>query len=151
MTFLSLFADNAGEALWDAAHCTEPNGRRPGVPGEVKEADAEKRRALLDDREKRKNDGTLRKAPGQKRSATSLQGKPQRKRGAEVIIEEPVNPAPNSISSGPEHVAGLNHSGPSVSVVACLATLAEEAASINHPGSPIRMLMQLRPFARKRR
>ena len=30
---------------------------------EVKEADAEKRRALLDDREKRKNEGTLRKAP----------------------------------------------------------------------------------------
>ena len=38
---------------------------------EVKEADAEKRRALLDDRQKRKNEGTLRKAPGQKRSAAS--------------------------------------------------------------------------------
>ena len=38
---------------------------------EFKEADAEKRRALLDDREKRKNEGTLRKAPGQKRGATS--------------------------------------------------------------------------------
>ena len=31
---------------------------------EAKEADAEKRRALLEDREKRKNEGTLRKAPG---------------------------------------------------------------------------------------
>ena len=55
---------------------------------------------------------------------------------AEVIIEEPMNPAPHSISSGPGHVAGLNHSGPSMSVAARLATLAEEAASINIPGSP---------------
>ncbi|RVW69718.1 hypothetical protein CK203_060616 [Vitis vinifera] len=31
---------------------------------EFKEADAEKRRALLDNREKKKNEGTLRKAPG---------------------------------------------------------------------------------------
>ena len=31
---------------------------------ESKEADAEKRRALLDNREKKKNEGTLRKAPG---------------------------------------------------------------------------------------
>ena len=31
---------------------------------EAKEADAEKRRALLEDREKRKNEGPLRKAPG---------------------------------------------------------------------------------------
>ena len=129
---------------------------------EVKEADAEKRRALLDDREKRKNEGTLQKAPGQKRSATSLPRKaPAKKRklvkngkgvkeptplkefvpppithAAEVIIEEPVNPAPHSISSGPGHVAGLNHSGLSMSVVARLATLADEAASINHAGSP---------------
>ena len=129
---------------------------------EVREADAEKRRALLDDREKRKNEGTLRKAPGQKCSTASPPKKvPAKKRKlvkngkgvkeptprkefvsppithvAEVIIEEPVNPAPHSISSGPGHVAGLNHSGASISVVARLATLAEEAASINHPGSP---------------
>ena len=103
---------------------------------EFKEADAEKRRALLDDREKRKNEGTLRKAPGQKRSAASPPKKaPAKKRKlvkngkgvkeptppkefapppitheAEVIIEEPVNPAPHSISSGSGHVAGLNHS-----------------------------------------
>ena len=127
---------------------------------EVKEADAEKRQALLDDREKRKNEGTLRKAPGQKRSATSPPRKaPTKKRKlvkngkgvkeptplkefvpppitheAEAIIEEPVSPAPHSISTGPGHVAGLNHSGTSLSAVARLATLAEEAASINHPG-----------------
>ncbi|RVX00792.1 hypothetical protein CK203_026528 [Vitis vinifera] len=129
---------------------------------EFKEVDAEKRRALLDDREKRKNEGTLQKAPGQKRGAASpLKKAPAKKRKlvkngkgvkeptppkifalppitheAEVIIEEPVNPAPHSISSGPGHVAGLNHSSTSLAVVARLANLAEEAASINHPGSP---------------
>ena len=129
---------------------------------EFKEVDAEKRRALLDDREKRKNEGTLRKAPGQKRGAASPSNKaPAKKRKlvkngkgvkeptppkiftlppitheAEVIIEEPVNPAPHSISSGPGHVAGLNHSSTSLAVVARLANVAEEAASINHPGSP---------------
>ena len=41
---------------------------------EVQKADAKKRRALLDDREKRKNEGTLRKAPGKKRSAASQSG-----------------------------------------------------------------------------
>ena len=55
---------------------------------------------------------------------------------AGVIIGEPVNPAPHSISSGPRHVAGLNHSGTSLAAVARLANLAEEAASINHSGSP---------------
>ncbi|RVW58624.1 hypothetical protein CK203_111728 [Vitis vinifera] len=55
---------------------------------------------------------------------------------AEVIIEEPVNPAPHSISSGSGHVAGLNHSSTSLAAVARLANLAEEAASINHPDSP---------------
>ncbi|RVW86984.1 hypothetical protein CK203_043517 [Vitis vinifera] len=49
---------------------------------EVKEADAEKRRALLDDREKRKNEGTLRKAPGQKRSAASSKESPNEKEEA---------------------------------------------------------------------
>ncbi|RVW13117.1 hypothetical protein CK203_108697, partial [Vitis vinifera] len=55
---------------------------------------------------------------------------------AEVIIEEPVNPAPHSISSGPEHVAGLNHSGPSLLGAERPPLLVEEATSINQPGSP---------------
>ncbi|KAL6329088.1 hypothetical protein AAG906_007378 [Vitis piasezkii] len=130
---------------------------------EAKEADAEKRRALLEDREKRKNEGTIRKAPGQKRGAASPPKKaPAKKRKlvkkngkgvkeppppkefppppitheADVIIEEPVNAAPHSISSGPGHVAGLNHSSTSLAAVARLANVAEEAASINHPGNP---------------
>ncbi|RVW72876.1 hypothetical protein CK203_057174 [Vitis vinifera] len=47
-----------------------------------------------------------------------------------------------SISSGPGHLAGLNHSGSLLLAVERLALLAEEATSINQPGSPIRMQMQ---------
>ncbi|RVX06309.1 hypothetical protein CK203_027551 [Vitis vinifera] len=54
---------------------------------------------------------------------------------AEVMIEEPVNAAPHSISSGSGHLAGLNHSSTSLAAVAPLANLAEEAASVNHPDS----------------
>ena len=54
---------------------------------------------------------------------------------AEVMIEEPMNAAPHSISSGSGHLAGLNHSSTSLAAVAPLANLAEEAASVNHPDS----------------
>ena len=54
----------------------------------------------------------------------------------EVTIKEPENPVSPSISSGPGHLAGLNHSGPSMSAVGRLALLAEEATSINQPSSP---------------
>ena len=46
-----------------------------------------------------------------------------------------MNATPHSISSGPGHVAGLNHSSTSLVAVARLASVAEEAASINHPGN----------------
>ena len=46
------------------------------------------------------------------------------------------DPVPPSISSGLGHLAGLNHSGPSMSLVGRLALLAEEVTSINQPGSP---------------
>ena len=128
----------------------------------LKEADAKKRPLLLEDREKKKNEGTLRKAPGQNRHADSPPEKIPAKRRklvkkngkdlkepsppmefapppiiheAEVMIEEPVNAAPHSISSGSRHLAGLNHSSTSLAAVACLANLAEEAASVNHPDS----------------
>ncbi|RVW89211.1 hypothetical protein CK203_032563 [Vitis vinifera] len=51
------------------------------------------------------------------------------------MIEEPVNAAPHSISSGPGRMSGLNHSGPSLVAAARLANVAEEAASINRPGN----------------
>ena len=54
----------------------------------------------------------------------------------EVTIKEPEHPVPPSISSSPGHLAGLNHSGPSMSAAGRLALLAKEATSINQPGSP---------------
>ena len=105
----------------------------------------------------------MRKAPGKKRFASSLPaGTPAKKKkkisnkGKEVklptppkefvhppityekdvTIKELENPLSPSISSDPEHVAGLNHLGPSLSAVAHLAILVEEAALINTPGSP---------------
>ena len=134
----------------------------------VQEVDARTRKARLTDREEKRKEGLLRKAPGGKWSAPSPVGAPAKKKGkftkkgkvtekgkavkiptlpkefvrppityeAEVIIKEPKNPLPPSISSGPGHVAGLNHSGSSLSAAARLAILAEEAASINIPGSP---------------
>ena len=53
---------------------------------EVQQADAEKRRALLDDRERRKNEGTLRKAPGKKRSRPLLLLTLQRRRKRRLQI-----------------------------------------------------------------
>ena len=130
---------------------------------EMQQADAEKHRALLDDRERRKKEGTLRKAPGKKRSASSPPaGAPAKKKKKigekgkeveipsppkevvippstyvkEVAIKEPENPVPVSVSSGPGHLAGLNHSGPSMSAAGHLALVVEEATSINSPSSP---------------
>nr|CAN80226.1 hypothetical protein VITISV_006438 [Vitis vinifera] len=129
---------------------------------EAKEADAEKRRKLLEDRDQKKTEGTILKAPGQKRGPDSppkkTSGKmrklvkkhgkdvkestppkefppPQITYEGEVMIEEPVNAAPHSISSGPGRMSGLNHSGPSLVAAARLANVAEEAASINRPGN----------------
>eukprot|EP00261_Vitis_vinifera_P033624 XP_019074867.1 PREDICTED: uncharacterized protein LOC104879194 [Vitis vinifera] len=79
---------------------------------EAKEADAERRRKLLEDRDQKKTEGTIRKAPGQKRGPDS----PPKK-------------------TGPGRMSGLNHSGPSLVAAARLANVVEEAASINHPGN----------------
>ncbi|RVW60311.1 hypothetical protein CK203_084067 [Vitis vinifera] len=54
----------------------------------------------------------------------------------EVTIREAGTPRPALISSGFGRLAGLNHSGPSLSAVGRLALLAEEATSINQPDSP---------------
>ena len=131
---------------------------------EVQKADAQKRRALLDDREGRRKEGTLRKAPGKKCSAPSLPaGAPAKKNKKkvsnkrkevklptppkklvippstyvkEVTIREPEVPPLPSVSSCSGRLAGLNHSGPSLSAAGRLALLAEETTSISQPDSP---------------
>ncbi|RVW54008.1 hypothetical protein CK203_072911 [Vitis vinifera] len=96
----------------------------------LKEADAEKRRTLLDNRERRKNEGTLRKAPGQKRDADSSPKKTPAKRRKLVKngkgVKEPSPPM--EFASSAHYSRG--------GAVARPANLAEEAASINHPDSP---------------
>ncbi|RVW22001.1 hypothetical protein CK203_109821 [Vitis vinifera] len=106
---------------------------------EAKEADAERRRKLLEDRDQKKTEGTIRKAPGQKRGPDSPPKKTSGKRGklvkkhgkdmkeptppkefpppqtayeGEVMIEEPVNAAPHSISSGPDACRGSGSRNP---------------------------------------
>ena len=107
----------------------------------VRKADAQARKALLNEREERRQEGTLRKAPGDKRSASSpptgapagkkkkvpTKGKtikpPTPTKG--VIIKSPAptkgivirSPAPSnspSTSSGSGHIACLNGSGPTM-------------------------------------
>ncbi|RVW51651.1 hypothetical protein CK203_066707 [Vitis vinifera] len=149
-----------GEAVQDAADRAEPDGGRPGAPRICHQHSPQEdaKRGTREEEERR----TLRKAPGQKRDADSPPKKTPAKRRklvkkngkdvreptppmefapppiiheAEVMIEEPVNAAPHSISSGSGHLAGLNHSSTSLAAVAPLANLAEEAASVNHTDS----------------
>ncbi|RVW68784.1 hypothetical protein CK203_060955 [Vitis vinifera] len=119
----------------------------------------------LPKKEGRRKEGTLRKALGKKRSAPSLPvGAPTKKNKKKLIlkkgkeiklptppkefvippstyakkitIREPEAPPPLlSVSSDSGCLAGLNHSRPSLSVAGRLALLAEEATSINQPGS----------------
>ncbi|RVW22222.1 hypothetical protein CK203_104039 [Vitis vinifera] len=142
---------------------------------EAKEADAERRRKLLEDRDQKKTEGTIRKAPGQKRGPDSPPKKTSGKRGKLVKkhgkdAKEPLLPRSfllhklpmrGSNDRGaskccsafylkrPRRMSGLNHSGPSLVAAARLANVAEEAASINHPGNLIRMQLK-RPRWRKR-
>ncbi|RVW29497.1 hypothetical protein CK203_077447 [Vitis vinifera] len=74
---------------------------------EAKEADAERRRKLLEDRDQKKTEGTIRKAPGQKRGPDPPQRKLQEKGGSWSFLSR-------GCASG---------------------NVAEEAASINHPGN----------------
>ena len=124
----------------------------------VRKADARSRKARLNKREVKRQEGRLRKALGGKRPASSpLAGAPAKKKKKvsnkgkevklstppkefvippstyvkEITIREPEVPPLPSVSSGSERLAGLNHSGPSLSVAGRLALLAEEATSIN--------------------
>ena len=130
----------------------------------MRKADARARKALLNEQEEKRQEGTLRKAPGDKRSApTPLAGVPARKKkkkvlnkGKEIKLPTPpkevVIPSPTfvkgiiirmpdpsvlpSVSNSSGHIACLNGSGPSVPAARRLALLAEEANLVNQPGSP---------------
>ncbi|RVX18521.1 hypothetical protein CK203_006778 [Vitis vinifera] len=159
-----LFEIDARRGIQDAAHCAEPDGG-------VKEADAEKRRALLDNREKKKTKEPFGRLPDRNAAQPLLQKNSSEKEEAgeewegvkeptppkefapppitheaEVIIEEPVNPAPHSISSGSGHVAGLNHQY-LLAAVARLAIWLRKLRPSTIRTPLLRMSMQLKPFA----
>ncbi|KAL6332995.1 hypothetical protein AAG906_020011 [Vitis piasezkii] len=129
----------------------------------VRKADARSCKAHLDKREKKRQEGLLRKAPGDKRPASSPPaGAPAKKKKVvvnkgkevklptppkeivippstfvkEITIREPDHPVLPSVSSSFGRLVGLNHSGPSMSMAGRLALLVEETTSINQPGSP---------------
>ncbi|RVW56680.1 hypothetical protein CK203_075073 [Vitis vinifera] len=89
-------------SAWGALHSERPSFLQGGATG-----DAEKRRALLDDRERRKG-GNLAEGSGKKRFRFK-----------------------RTRTSG-----DLNHSGPSISAAGPFGTCVEEATSINRPSSP---------------
>nr|CAN75751.1 hypothetical protein VITISV_032953 [Vitis vinifera] len=108
---------------------------------EVRKADAQARRALLNEWEERRQEGTLRRAPGDKRSAPFPPagvpaGKKKKVSTKGIAIKSPAptkgivirSPAPSglpSISSDSVRILGQNGSGPSMPVVERLALLAE--------------------------
>ena len=130
----------------------------------VRNADARSHKARLNKWEKKRQEGLLRKAPSDKQPASSPPaGTPAKKKkklvlnkGKEIklptLSKEVVMPPPilvkeitirepdiavlPSVSSASERLASLNHLGPSMSVAGRLTFLAEEATSINQPGSP---------------
>ena len=130
----------------------------------VRKADAQSRKARLNKLEVKRQEGLLRKAPGDKRPTSSppagAQAKKKKKlvlnKGKEIklptppkevvippstfvkeiTIREPDHLVLPSISSSSGRLAGLNHSGPSVPVAGRLAFLVEEATSVNQLGSP---------------
>ncbi|RVW36796.1 hypothetical protein CK203_103354 [Vitis vinifera] len=99
----------------------------------MRKADAQARKARLNVREVKRQEGTLQKAPGDKRLAFLHLLVLQRKRRRRRTPDPSVLP---SVSSGFGHIACLNGSGPSVPKARRLALLVEEATSVNQPGSP---------------
>ena len=129
---------------------------------EVRKVDAQARRARLTEREERRQERTLRKAPGDKRSVPSppagapagkkkkvpTKGKaikpPTSTKGVVIKLLAPTkgivisSPTPiglPSVSSGSGRIAGLNGSGPSMPVAERMTLLVEEATSVYQSGS----------------
>ena len=119
---------------------------------EVRKANAQTRRALLNAWEERRQEGTLRKAPGDKRSAPfspadAPAGKKKKVPTKGIVIKSPTptkgivirSPAPfglPSVSSDSVRIPGQNGSGPLMPAAERLALLAEEATSMYQPDSP---------------
>ncbi|RVW16979.1 hypothetical protein CK203_070672 [Vitis vinifera] len=101
---------------------------------EAKEADAERRRKLLEDRDQKKLKALSGRLPDRSGVRTLLQRKLQEK-GGSCNDRGASKRCSAFYLKRPGRMSGLNHSGPSLAAVARLANVAEEAASINRPGN----------------
>ena len=107
---------------------------------EARKADARARRALLNEREERRQKGTLRRAPGDKRPAPfpparTLMGKKKKVPTKGIVIRSPASSGLPSVSSDSVRIPGQNGSGPSMPAAERLALLAGAATSVDQPGS----------------
>ena len=111
---------------------------------EAREADAQARQDRLNQREERRQEGTLRRAPGEKRPTALPTAHPSAEKKKKVptkgiVLRSPVPSlsfASSSESSPPRRVPGQFGSGPSVSASKRMMMAAEEKASVDQPGSP---------------
>ncbi|RVW63593.1 hypothetical protein CK203_057387 [Vitis vinifera] len=131
---LQIIRDNPKERAYKTLLSARNLSGRPGVPGICSRTEAGSGLSSKENSRKKEEAGEeawegcegTHSSQGVSSSQITYEG--------EVMIEEPVNAAPHSISSGPGRMSGLNHSGlpwPR----ARLANVAEEAASINRPGN----------------
>ncbi|RVW70946.1 hypothetical protein CK203_050599 [Vitis vinifera] len=99
---------------------------------EVRKANAQARKIRLNEQDEKRQEATLRKAPGDKRPAPSppigAPAKKKKKNASSLRLP--------SVSSGSAHIVCLNGLGPSMPAARRLAFLVEEATSVNQPRSP---------------
>lgn len=111
---------------------------------EAREADAQASQKRLNQREERRQEGTLRRAPGEKHSTpfppTDSPAEKKRKVSTKGIVIRPSIPSSpltsSSESSLPKRVPGQYGSGPSVPAFERLALPVEEETSVDQLGSP---------------
>ncbi|RVX22177.1 hypothetical protein CK203_000999 [Vitis vinifera] len=107
---------------------------------EARKADARARRALLNEREERRQEGTLRRAPGDKHPAPfpparAPTGKKKKVPTKGIVIRSPASFGLPSILSDSVRIPGQNGSGPSMPEAERLALLARVETSVDQPGS----------------
>ena len=107
---------------------------------EARKADVRARRALLNEREERRQKGTLRKAPSDKRPAPfpparAPAGKKKKVPTKGIVIRSPASFGLPSVLSDSVRIPGQNGSGPSMPAAERLALLAGVETSVDQPGS----------------
>lgn len=111
---------------------------------EAREADAQARQERLNQREERRQKGTLRRAPVEKRPAPFPPARSSAEKKKKVptkgIVIRSLVPSSSSASSSesspPRRVSGQYGSGPSVPASEWLLPAVEEEPTVNQPGFP---------------